>query len=258
MERTEMRERKGDHGQREFCEIQVRLHEGRFSICGTAGVIVKHRDAKRQALEYWTSFFEDEPSEIYAMNERFSRQFRTAKGAAKFVLETDGELHGVDVVQEDGNDVYIGHSFGQIRDEIAEFFPEVTPFFRWHLNDMNAGCVHQDARGETYTDNPGAECLECGCKLGHAWNKRELPPEVVRWAETGEGHCPSEPHYIAGPQFVVSGKRTPIGSIGNASESFKLNGTAPDEQAARAKTEELLRPKYDWIHILSVEQVEVS
>lgn len=75
-------------------------------------------------------------------------------------------------------------SFGQIRSEIAELFPEVVPYFKWHLNDMHAECVHQEARGETWTTHPEAVCPDCGYKLGHAWTKRDLPADVITWAET--------------------------------------------------------------------------
>jgi len=179
MERKIMR-RKGN----EFCELTIRLHDGRFTLSGTAGVVLTERQGRREALEYWESFFEESPGELIAMNERFGRQFRTPRGAAKFVLECDGEYHGLDVVDGDGNDVYVCHSCGQIRDEIARFFPEAVPYFAWHLNDMRSECEHQEARGETYQTHPGEVCPDCGYKLGSGWTKRELPAEVVTWAET--------------------------------------------------------------------------
>ncbi|MBW2672456.1 MAG: hypothetical protein JRD89_03450 [Deltaproteobacteria bacterium] len=179
MERKIMR-RKGN----EFCELTIRLHEGRFTMTGTAGEILSERGARRETLAYWESYFEESPEEIYAMNERCGRQFRTARGAAKFVIESDGEYHGLDVVEEDGDEVYVCHSCGQIRDEIARFFPEAAPYFAWHLNDMRAECEHQEARGETYKTHPGAICPDCGYALGSAWTRRELPAEVVTWAET--------------------------------------------------------------------------
>ena len=29
-----------------------------------------------------------------------------------------------------------------------------------------------------------AKCPDCGWKLGHGWHRRELPAEVVEWAES--------------------------------------------------------------------------
>ena len=168
----------------QFCQLNIRLHEGRLSICGVAGDVLTEAQARREALEYWESFFDDNPDERRAMNERFGRRFTSARGAARFVLESDGEYHGLDVLSEDDGKVFVGHSFGQIRDEIAEWFPEAMAYFKWHLNDMHAECEHQQARGETYQTHPGAVCPDCGYKLGSAWTKRELPADVVKWAET--------------------------------------------------------------------------
>ena len=171
-----------------FCTIDVELEERdgvkRLSICGSEGRIVKRGSAKREALDYWTSYFEECPGEIIAMGQRFGRQFRTAKGAARFVLETDGELHGVDVEgPTEGATLRIVESCGQIRDAIVDFFPEAAPYMRWHLNDLRAECEHQEARGETWATHPSAECPDCCYKLGSAWKTRELPAEVVAWAE---------------------------------------------------------------------------
>ena len=179
MERKIMR-RQGN----EFCELEIKLRDGRFTMTGTAGYIGTERAARREALSYWESYFEESPGEIQAMNQRFGRRFSSTRGAAKFVLECDGEFHGLDVVHQDDGEVYVCHSCGQIREEIARFFPEAKPYFAWHLNDMHAECEHQQARGETYQSHPGAVCPDCGYKLGSAWKKRELPAEVVEWAET--------------------------------------------------------------------------
>ncbi len=52
---------------------------------------------------------------------------------------------------------------------------------RWHLNDMNAECEHQRARGETWETNPLAICPDCGYKLGSAWQYEPLPDSVVNF-----------------------------------------------------------------------------
>jgi hypothetical protein len=169
-----------------WCEVTVELREGTrgpvLSITGAEGAVISQRAARREARDFWEAFFDDNPDELHAMNARCGTRYRSPKSAARFVLETDGELHGLDVHDESGNKVYTTESCGQIRESIDEWFPEVVLFFPWHLNDMHAGCEHQDARGETYDSHPGAVCPECGWKLGHGWHHRPLPPEVIEWA----------------------------------------------------------------------------
>jgi len=148
----------------------------------------------------------------------------------------------------------VAHSCGQLREELTRFFPEVVPFFRFHLNGLHAECEHQQARDESYATHPNAECLECGWKLGHGWHYRELPPEVIHWAKTGAGSAPSEPLYIAGPQFVVTGTRCP--GIGD-SESFKLNGAAPDDAAAKEQARKVLYEHgYEHVHVYKAKRVD--
>ncbi len=52
---------------------------------------------------------------------------------------------------------------------------------KWHLNDMRAGCMHQQARGETWGSNPGATCPSCGYVLGSAWVFEPVPYEIIHW-----------------------------------------------------------------------------
>lgn len=168
---------------RRWCQVDLKLENGRLSITGCEGSIIGQANARKQAREYWESFFEDSPAEIIEMNKRCGSRCHNARQAARFVLATDGEFHGLDVHQDDGKHVYITESCGQIRETILEFFPELAPILPWHLNDMHAECEHQQARGETYAANPGAECPDCGYHLGSAWTKRALPPEVIRFVE---------------------------------------------------------------------------
>lgn len=130
-----------------WCELDVRLENGRLSITGTEGAVLTPPRARQRALEFWESFFEDSPEELKAMNLRFDRRFRSPRGAARFVLHSDGEYHGLDVRREDEGKVYTAESCGQIRDELRRWFPEVEPYLSWHLNDMHAGCEHQEALG---------------------------------------------------------------------------------------------------------------
>lgn len=70
---------------------------------------------------------------------------------------------------------------------------------RWHLNDLNAGCIHQrelmpqikQERGKKffYAENlykiwelpEFFECPECGYKYGTAWLFEEVPHDVIEW-----------------------------------------------------------------------------
>jgi hypothetical protein len=243
----------------EFCRLEVELRDqGRgpeLSICGTAGYVLTEKQAELEAHEFWASYFDEvERCGTESIEEMTGRTFEDGDEFADHIANVDGELSGLDVVAEEDGKVFVCHSCGQIRDEIARFFPEATQFFRFHLNGMHAGCVHQDARGETYQNNPDAECLECGWKLGHGWDHRELPEAVVEWAKTGKGNAPSEPHYIAGPQWVVTGLRRKAGSEGEP-EKFKLNGAAPDNDAAAERAHKVLAERgYEHIKVTSVKE----
>ena len=244
----------------EFCRLEVELRDQgngpELSICGTAGYVLTEEQAKQEAHEFWASYFDEvERCGSESIEEMTGRTFADGDEFADYNAEVDGELSGLDVVAEEDDKVFVCHSCGQIREELARFFPEAHQFFRFHLNNMHAGCEHQDARGETYQTDPGAECLECGWKLGHGWHSRKLPEAVIHWAKTGEGNAPSEPHYVAGPQWVVTGTRRKAGAEGEP-ESFRLNGAAPDNDAAAERAHKVLGDRYEHIQVRSVREVE--
>jgi len=139
---------KGDR----FCTLEIELENERLSIRSVEGRIVSKANAKKEAIEYWKGFFEENPGEIQSMNTRFGKRLTSATGAARFVTQTDGDYHGLDIMSEDssveqnGTHVRIGESFGQ-QETLLEYFPEVAPLLPWHLNDMHAGCEHQEALG---------------------------------------------------------------------------------------------------------------
>jgi hypothetical protein len=164
-----------------WCELQVELRDGRLSICGSEGRIITHAAGRREAREYWESFFEESPEDLGRMAVNFGK--RTPRTAARLVLQEDGEFHGLDVHKDNGR-LYLTESCGQIRDSIAEWFPESIPYLKYHLNDMHAECVHQEARGETWTNNSSAVCPDCGYVLGSQWTKRELPADVITWVNS--------------------------------------------------------------------------
>ena len=174
---------------RRWCEIKIELRQApdgflELSICGSEGRILTRKQARAEAIGYWVDFFNDDEAEFG----RFVREYgvRTVRGAAKKVVEIDGEFHGLDVHAEEGDDVLVTESCGQIRDDLVKWFPECVPYLARHLNGLHAGCEHQDAatdrNGRKWsTDEP---CPKCGYKYGSAWTRRELPTEVVKWAKT--------------------------------------------------------------------------
>lgn len=160
-----------------WAEATLTIKDGRLSITGAEGSVTTVRAARKMAIEYWESYLDESPEEMVRMLKDYGK--RTARTAAKYIVETDGEFHGLDVHKVDGARVYLTESCGQIVDTLREWFPELIPALPWHLNDMHAECEHQEARGETYKTHPGAECPDCGYQLGSAWTKRDLPAEIV-------------------------------------------------------------------------------
>lgn len=128
-----------------FCSLEVR-NNGYFSITGSCGQIVSRAQARKMARDYRISFFEEMPEEIADMGRRFNRRFRSPGAAAKFVLDTDGEFHGLDIEMEDENNIYIIESCGQIIDSIREFFPWISPFLSLHLRENVPNCVPDTIR----------------------------------------------------------------------------------------------------------------
>jgi hypothetical protein len=142
MAREELRRRKGN----EWVTLEVELGDGgRLSICGSAGEVMTRAAAKKAARESWENFFADDPAELGAFAVKWGK--RTPKSAAAYVVKIDGEFHGLDVTDDAGAEVYTMHSGGQITDTLREWFPEIAHWLPWHLNDMKAGCLHQEALG---------------------------------------------------------------------------------------------------------------
>lgn len=69
---------------------------------------------------------------------------------------------------------------------------------RWHLNDMKAGCAHQEARyrdhpedrptysndyrgatGDRLSPDEGSACPQCGYRYGSAWVYEQLPDDLI-------------------------------------------------------------------------------
>lgn len=184
----------------EWCRLEVELREApkglELSICGTAGYIVTRAEAKSQALATWESLFEDSPEELAALNERNGTRFRSPRSAARYIVEVDGEFHGCDVDHEspDGRFCYVTSSCGQIRGELARFFPETAVFYKWHLNGMRPS----KARVEQVVDAWGCY-VERTIPEGVSWEHEELPPEVIAWARGLPGTLQAPPEGVVQP-----------------------------------------------------------
>jgi hypothetical protein len=146
-----------------WCRLEVKLSmtddgkPDRLSITGSAGSLQKREDLAQQAIDYWRYFFEENSDEFGSIVARFPQDMARYmadysdpyEAAAMFVVDTDGEFHGLDVEgdEDENGDFLVLESCGQIRDELREWFPEVKPWLRWHLNDMKAACEHQEELG---------------------------------------------------------------------------------------------------------------
>jgi hypothetical protein len=124
----------------EWCDAEIRLENGRLSVCRSYGEILTPKEARKQAFQYWESYFEGDREALGDMAIRFGT--RTAKGAARKVVAVDGPYHGLDA-RDAGDKVYVTHGCGQVTDELREWFPGIEPLLEWHLNDMNAGTPEQ-------------------------------------------------------------------------------------------------------------------
>jgi hypothetical protein len=203
MKKKVLREKDG-----RFCRLEVELSDVsrksaagpgeapfmRLSICGTEGSILSREAAEQMAHDYWLSFFEDCPEELGQMISKwkdslmpyFKEHASAEEAAVAFVLDTDGALHGVDVVAEDGDLIYVFESGGQILDELEQWFPEVKPFLKWHLNDMHPGCEHQEELGwkRGKTINLAREtCTPAQLSVLEADLAEEVAKERVRWID---------------------------------------------------------------------------
>lgn len=191
----------------EFCDLEIRLTNGRLSVCGTAGRKQSKSASKRQAKENWVSYFEGQSYEEirdFVRKHRPKSKVYTATNAARIVQDIDGDFHGVDVIDTSGKTTYVVECCGQIREELSRWFPDAEPLFAWHLNDMKAGCEHQDELGfgkgtdvvftlrnnegerevKVFKDSLSAPCPTCGYRYGTQWLSRELPQEIIELAET--------------------------------------------------------------------------
>lgn len=183
-----------------FCRLEMELTERdgkqRLSICGSAGALRTKKELRSDYRELVTDYMMDERGE----------QSHRSKHERRSMIAAD--MRDFDPLNHDcigtctvgRKEYYLSvHSCGQIREELARWFPDFAALFPWHLNDMRAECIHQEARGETYQKDPHAECFDCpttevvdghgrqttrGYRIGSAWTYRQLPAHIIELAES--------------------------------------------------------------------------
>lgn len=194
-----------------WASVEITFENGRLSICGSMGEVLTMKEAKKQALEYWKSYFDDMPSEIIDMNKRCGSKCHNSLQAAKFVVATDGALHGLDVNHIEHGMVYLTNSYGQCIDSIARELPTfpniekiVNIWENWHLNDMKTGMPQQEQFLKDYKAQRKLDYLSYDeatsilakhglltvedvggkkYKYGSAWLKETVPSEVLKEIE---------------------------------------------------------------------------
>jgi hypothetical protein len=133
-------------------------HGDHFSMSQTTMRVVSLTAAKQYAKQYWIDFFIDDPSQLEDMNDRMGTKFRSPKAAAKYVLDTDGELHGLDFNTEYGEVTYKGRvflfeyeGFGQsqdVLDQLAHIYisKESLAELRKLWNEHHLKTISEDVR----------------------------------------------------------------------------------------------------------------
>lgn len=151
----------------------------RLSITGTAGYVAKPKDARREALQYNVSLFEDGDYPLPEANQAWGTNFRSPLAAARYVLQVDGEYAGLDVVDEvwerrgkrNYARVLVGHSFGCLHDDIKARAPELAHLIPWHMSDMKPGSPSQMRAEKEGRDPNNASVIDDGpiYVLGRGW-----------------------------------------------------------------------------------------
>lgn len=198
----------------EWYGVQVEWDGKRLSITGSYGEYMAEDDARRNAYEGWVDYFDGDDEAFGAFVKRFSG-ISTVEEAARYVLDSDGEFHGLDVdPSAPGRDGYvaIGTGYGCVHDTIRAHFPELAPLIAYHLNDMTPGTPAQMAELDNwYKANPderhsyelsrtilasrdgddtevdgfgkGNMLVDNGYLYGSAWLTAEIPADVMALAD---------------------------------------------------------------------------
>lgn len=70
---------------------------------------------------------------------------------------------------------------------VVRWYKLLEVWHDWHLNDMIAGCEHQEFekslghKYEAWPHNLDAICPECGYSYGSRWNSKKLPKSVTEF-----------------------------------------------------------------------------
>lgn len=200
--RKTMRERNG-----KWCTLEVSNDREYLSICASFGRVITSAKAKRDALGYWRSFFEEDPAQMFEMNKRCGTRFTSPTGAARYVLANDGQYHGLDVTHEEGTGrsgkVYVLDGCGAGGADLLEWFPEIAPVLRWHLfgfkGSDHPGPMHYEAnaiywadvatgreRGSEYQSTPPVECFKHTVVFGALEDDAGEPWTLAPKVETTE------------------------------------------------------------------------
>lgn len=99
-------------------------------------VIIRYNNTKWCALEV-------------SLDSQDSKQRLSICGSTGYLSRTSNSRDDVyRIITINGKGIHlIIESCGQIREDLDKWFPEWKKHFKWHLNDMNAGCIHQRELG---------------------------------------------------------------------------------------------------------------
>lgn len=105
-----------------------------ITATGVEGYVLTAKQARAEAMRYWESWWDDAPEvERRSWNSRNNQRIRSGKSHAKYVLDRDGEYHGLDVFEDRGDTVLSGHAWGCIHSQLTKHFPEVECVIKDHL-----------------------------------------------------------------------------------------------------------------------------
>lgn len=105
-----------------------------ITATGVAGYVLTAAQARAEARRNMESYWEEmSDADRQEWNAQQDKRIRSAKSFAKYVLDCDGEYHGLEVHDDRGDTVLVGHSWGCIHDELRAHFPEAECVIADHL-----------------------------------------------------------------------------------------------------------------------------
>lgn len=105
-----------------------------ITATGCAGYVLTAAQARAEARRNWELYWEEiSDNERREWNASQNTRIRSEKSFAKYVLANDGEYHGLDVFDDRGDTVLVGHSWGCLHQELLAQFPEIRCVVQDHL-----------------------------------------------------------------------------------------------------------------------------